>query len=84
MARMDWDKAKKYKSINYDYSSGKSLSFKDQEKLENRRVNALIFISSYQCYSKFINSLKNRRLLSIKQIEVVEKIMRDNEELQIR
>ena len=84
MARLNWDKAKKYQSINYNYDTGKSLSFKELEKLEKRRVKALIFVSSYQGYSKFINSLKNKRILSIKQIEVVEKIMRDNEELPIK
>jgi hypothetical protein len=77
MARMNWDKAKKYKSDNYDYINGKSLSFKEQEKLENRRVNALIFIQSYQGNSNFINSLKSKRLLSIKQIQVIEEIQKN-------
>ena len=84
MARLNWDKAKKYKTSNYNPYMGKSLPYKEQTELEERRVKALIFVSSYKGYSKFINSLKNKRVLSIKQIEVVEKIMRDNEELPIK
>ena len=74
MARLNWSKAKTYKSDNFDYSSGKSLSFKDQEKLESRRSDALTLIATYNGNNNFINSLKCKRLISIKQVEVVEKI----------
>ncbi len=74
MSRMDWSKARKYKSVNFDYATGKSLSFKEQEKLENRRVKSLIFIANYKGNNKFINSLKAKRLLSVKQMEVIEKL----------
>jgi hypothetical protein len=74
MSRLNWNKAKKYQSVNYNHETGKSLTYKQLEKFENRRVEALIFIQTYQGNSNFINSLKCKSFLTVRQIEVVEKI----------
>lgn len=77
MAKLNWSKAKKYTSHNMNYETGKSLSYKDQEKIESRKVSALLFIQLYQGHSNFINSLKGKRLLSVKQIQVIEEIQKN-------
>lgn len=77
MTKLNWSKTKKYTSDNINYETGKSLSYKDQEKIENRKVLALLFIQSYQGNSNFINSLKNKRLISIKQVKVIEEIQKN-------